>query len=67
MPGLAADLLDVAQVPRQLDAVDDDAPLVVRLEAVDAADQRRLAGPRRADDDDDLLLADLEVDAAAGR
>jgi len=36
-------LLDVAQVAGQLDAVDDDAALVVLLEAVDAADQRRLA------------------------
>ena len=63
-PGLAADLLDVADVAGQLDAVDEDAPAVVLLEAVDAADHRRLPRPGRADDDDDLLAGDVEVDVA---
>ena len=49
---------------RELDAVDEDAPGVVLLEAVDAADHRRLAGAGRADDDDDLLAGDVEVDVA---
>ena len=64
-PGLAADLLDVAQVSCQLDAVDDDASLVVLLQPVDAADQCRLARTRRPDDDDDLLSSDVEVDVAS--
>ena len=64
-PRLAADLLDVADVVGQLDAVDDDAARVVLLEAVDAADHRRLARARRADDDDDLLAADAQVDVRA--
>jgi hypothetical protein len=34
----------------------------VLLEAVDAADQRRLAGARRPDDDDHLLRPTFEVD-----
>ena len=63
-PRLAADLLDVADVAGELDTVDEDAPAVVLLESVDAADHRRLARPRRADDDDDLLAGDVEVDVA---
>ena len=59
---LAADLLDVAEVAGELGAVDHDAPRVVLLEPVDAADHRRLPGTGRADDDDDLLAGDLQVD-----
>ena len=66
MPVSRRTSLDVAEVAGQLDAVDDDAPGVVLLEAVDAADHRRLAGPRRADHDDDLLAGDLEVDVPQG-
>ena len=66
-PGLTADGPDVADVPGELDAVDDDAPLVVLLEAVDAADHRRLARTRRADHDDDLALGDLHRDAVERR
>ena len=65
-PGLAADLLDVADVAGQLDPVDDDAPGVVLLEAVDAADHRRLARPRRADHHHHLAAGDVEVDPLQG-
>ena len=41
-----------------------DAARVDRLEQVDAAQERRLAGARGADQADDLVLADREVDAA---
>ena len=37
-------------------AVDGDLPLLERLEAIHALDQRRLARPRRPADDDDLAL-----------
>ena len=46
-------------------ALDDDAAGVDRLEQVDAAQQRRLARPRRADEAHDLVLLDGEVDALA--
>ena len=49
---------------RDVVAVDDDASLVDRLEQVDAAKERGLAGARRADQADDLVLVDGEVDAA---
>jgi len=40
---LAADLVGVAQAARQLDPVDDDAPGLMFLKAVQAADQRRFS------------------------
>ena len=55
---LAADLVDVLEVVGQLDAVDDDLALLVLLQPVDAADQRRLAGAGRPADDDPLALVD---------
>ena len=45
-------------------ALDDDPAGVDRLEQVDAAQERRLARSRRADEADDLVLGDVEVDAA---
>ena len=48
-----------------LDAVDDDVALLERLERVDDLDQRRLAGPGRAADDDHLAL--LDVGRAVGQ
>ncbi len=48
------------------DAVDDDRPLVVLLQPVDAAQQRGLAGARGPDDDHHLALLDVEADAAQG-
>ena len=44
-------------------AVDLDPPAVDLLEVVDAADERRLARARRADDADGLALRDVERDA----
>jgi hypothetical protein len=61
---LAADLLDRLDVVGELDAVDLEHALLVLLEAVDAADQRRLAGARRPADDDALALPDMQVDVA---
>ena len=46
---------------------DEDPAGVDRLEQVDAAQERRLAAPRRADEADDLVLGDGQVDARAGR
>ena len=48
----------------ELGSVDDDAPLLVLFQPVDAADQRRLAGTRRAADDDTLAPIDGQVDVA---
>src|SRR5436190_9939815 len=47
-----------------LDALDNDAPCVDRLEQVHAAQQGRLPGAGRADQADDLVVGDLEVDAS---
>ncbi len=59
---LAPDLLDVAHVIGEFDAVDDDRSSVVALETIDAANQCRFARARWPDHDHDLLLAHLEVD-----
>ena len=61
---LAAHLMDVAQIARQFDSVNEDPAALMRLEPVDAADQRRFAGSRRPADDDALAAFDLEVDIA---
>ena len=53
-PDLAPDGGDVAHVVGELDAVDDDLAALVLLEPVDGADERRLAGAGRAEDDDHL-------------
>ena len=45
-------------------ALDDDPAGVDRLEQVDAAQERGLARARRADEADDLVLGDHEVDPA---
>ena len=45
-------------------AVEPDLALVDRHQAVDAAQQRGLAAAGRADDGDDLALADVEIDVA---
>ena len=63
-PDPPADAVDVDASGGDLLALDDDPSGVDRLEEVDAAQQRRLAAPRRADQADDLVLGDLEVDAA---
>lgn len=43
-------------------AIDDDLTAGGLLQVIDAADERRLARPRRSDDDDLLALRDREVD-----
>ncbi len=59
---LAANFLDLFQVVGQLNAVDDDLALLMLFQAVDAADQGRLAGPGRAADDDAFAGFDVQVD-----
>ena len=49
-------------VPRDDLAVDDDRPVVDLLEQVHAAEERRLARPRGADQADDLMEVDRQVD-----
>src|SRR5690606_937810 len=59
---LATDPIHRAAVVGELDAVDHDAAALVRLQAVQAADQGRLAGAGRTADHDALAAADAEVD-----
>ena len=59
---LGAHPVDLAQVVGQLHAVDDDAAVLVRFEAIDAANERGLARARGPADDDLLALVDGEVD-----
>ena len=49
---------------REVLPLEPDVPGIGRLEQIDAAKERRLAGSRRADDGDDLTWHDLEVDVA---
>ena len=63
-PDPAADPVDVDAARGDLLAVDDDPAGVDRLEQVDAAQQRRLARAGGADQADDLVLGDVEVDPA---
>src|SRR5207244_1807404 len=55
-------LVHLRAAPRDLFAVDDDASRVDRLDQVDAAEERRLPRAGRADQADDLVLGDLEID-----
>src|SRR5215211_4797053 len=59
---IAAQAGQVLALLGQLLAVDGDLALLDRLQPVDRPAQRRLARPRRADDDDDLAPGDLQVD-----
>jgi len=59
---LAAHGVDVFDFAGQLVAVDDNSPAVVFLQAVDAADHGRLAGPRGAADHDPLFSVDRQID-----
>ena len=61
---VAPHLVDAYEVLRQLDAVHDDSAALVRLEPVDAADERGLAGTRRPANDDALAALDAERDVA---
>src|SRR5262249_20525588 len=58
------DAVDVHPAPRDLVAADHDPSLVDRLDQVDAAEERRLARAGRADQTDDFVLHDVEVDPA---
>ena len=60
---LAPDRGDVADVVRQLDAVDDDLAALVLLQPVDRPDEGRLARAGRAEDDQHLARLDGQVDA----
>jgi hypothetical protein len=61
---VAPDRVDRLHVVGELDAVDDQVPALVFLEAVDAADQGRLARARGAADHDALAARDVELDVA---
>ena len=63
-PDAPPDPVDVDALPGDLLALDDDASPVDRLEQVDTAEQRRLAGAGGADQADDVVLGDVQVDAA---
>ena len=63
-PDPAADPVHVDAARGDLLAVDDDAARVDRLEQVDAAQEGRLARAGGADQADDLVLRDVEVDPA---
>ena len=54
--------VDVHLPVRQVEAVEDDPAFVDTFEQVDAAQERRLARARSADQTDDLVLVDCEVD-----
>ena len=56
--------VDVDAARGDLVARDDDPPGIDRLDEVDAAQERRLATPRRADEAHDLVLGDAQVDPA---
>ena len=59
-----AGLSDAMRLPAgDVGAVEDDAPAGRRLHAADRLQQRRLAGPVRADEGDDLALVDRERDS----
>ena len=60
---LAAHLVDALEVVGQLDAVDDQRAGLMLLQAVDAAEQRRLAGAGRAADHDPLAAHHPQADA----
>ena len=59
---LLAQRVDVDLVVGDALAVDDDLALLDALEQVEAAQERRLAGAGRADQADDVVLGDVEVD-----
>src|SRR5580765_6944408 len=61
-PDLLTERVHVDLRPGDRLAVEDDRPLVDPFEEVDAPQQRRLPGPRRADQADDIVLGDVEVD-----
>src|SRR5450830_808752 len=61
---LAAHLVDALEIGGQLDAIDDDAALLVPFDGVDAADQRGLAAARWPADHDALAAPHRHIDVA---
>ena len=59
-----AQAVEIDTATRHALAVETDLSLLDRLERVDAAQQRRLAASRRADQAHDLMLVDVHGDAA---
>ena len=59
--GLRADLLDVADIAREGNAVDDNVAGLVLFETVDATNESGLAGAGGADDDNYLLGPDAQA------
>ncbi len=57
------DLVDLDASLGDLLALEEDPPALDRLQQVDRAEQRALAAPARADDDEGLARGHLEVDA----
>ena len=64
-PDAPPDPVDVDAPGGDLLALHDDPPRIDRLEQVDAAQERGLPRPGRADQADDLVLGDGQVDALA--
>ena len=64
--GFHADLFDIADIVGQLDAIDDDLPVLVLFQPVDGADKGRFARPGRAEDHDDLTFLDFHGYAFQG-
>ena len=62
-PDPAPDAIDLHALGGDLVALDPDPAGIDRLDQVDAAQERRLATPRRPDKRDDLMLGHVEVDA----
>ena len=63
-PDPLPDPVEVDALGGDLVALDEDPPGVDRLEQVDAAQERRFARARRADETDHLVLVDNQVDPA---
>ncbi len=61
---LAANFVDPLEVVGQLDAIDNQAALLPALDAVDAAQERRLAAAGRPADHDALAAHDLQAHVA---
>ena len=56
----------VGREPGDVDALEEDAALVRRIDAVDDVEQRGLAGAVGPDDGEQLAAVDLEADAVDG-
>ena len=63
---LATDGVEVADVVSHLNAVDDDAALLVLFQAVDHADEGGFAGTGGSEDDHDFAAFDAHADIAHG-